>query len=473
MPSLETLIRSKPLLTYFFLWLLFLYLGHFHEPWRDEAQAYMLAADSASLSEMLHNLRYEGHPPLWHLLLRLISKSGLSGPDALWITQATIAAGTATLWLILCPLNFPLRLLSLFSYFFLYEYGIIARTYSLACLLWMIALLAPPRPLRVAAALLVAFTSLYGWVLTLIYWLNLELQREGCLRTRLIFASNLALAAWLTIPSPQQDFFHPTYLSQLPRWSDLTTAITRFFSTLAPITFRWPYFWENHPHTQIPNLLFTLLFLIILTILLRKSSRNTKILLLTSLSIFLTISLCIYSGGYRHNGHWFLIILALMSRDRDWLRDNLRRWTLVTIMVLSMLGGVRHLIKDIRHPFSAAPLAAEIIREELKKNPSLQLVGGIDYTVSSIAYQLGRPIYYLNRGEFGTFVKWDRHRKRSPKDIHQDLQNWITKRNALFVFDTQFAQPFTPLLNSCCIHIATFHAAFVLDESYEIWTLKN
>ena len=40
-----------------------------HEMWRDELQAWLLARDSISITELFQNLKYEGHPGLWHLLL--------------------------------------------------------------------------------------------------------------------------------------------------------------------------------------------------------------------------------------------------------------------------------------------------------------------------------------------------------------------------------------------------------------------
>lgn len=41
----------------------------FHEPWFDESQAWAIAK-TASYKEILFTLpHYEGHPPLWHLIL--------------------------------------------------------------------------------------------------------------------------------------------------------------------------------------------------------------------------------------------------------------------------------------------------------------------------------------------------------------------------------------------------------------------
>lgn len=49
----------------------------FHEPWFDEAQSWLIARDS-SFSELL-TLRphYEGHPPLWTLILSIPAKTGV------------------------------------------------------------------------------------------------------------------------------------------------------------------------------------------------------------------------------------------------------------------------------------------------------------------------------------------------------------------------------------------------------------
>ena len=44
-----------------------------HEPWRDEAQAWLIARD-ISLFDIFNYMKYEGHPCLWHLLLMLFAK---------------------------------------------------------------------------------------------------------------------------------------------------------------------------------------------------------------------------------------------------------------------------------------------------------------------------------------------------------------------------------------------------------------
>lgn len=48
-----------------------------HEPWRDEAQAWLLARDSISIRALLGQMGYEGTPALCHLILYLPAQLGL------------------------------------------------------------------------------------------------------------------------------------------------------------------------------------------------------------------------------------------------------------------------------------------------------------------------------------------------------------------------------------------------------------
>ncbi len=51
--------------------------GLHHEPWADEAQSWLLARDTSSFSALLSATRFEGTPPLWHIVLKLFYICGL------------------------------------------------------------------------------------------------------------------------------------------------------------------------------------------------------------------------------------------------------------------------------------------------------------------------------------------------------------------------------------------------------------
>jgi len=110
----------------------------FHEPWFDEAQAWQIAK-CASLKEILFKLpHYEGHPPLWHLILAVPAKSGVPFEIGLKLTGFLITSMSAALMLFRSKLPRAARLLLPFSYFFFYQYGVIVRPYCLMLLVMLV-----------------------------------------------------------------------------------------------------------------------------------------------------------------------------------------------------------------------------------------------------------------------------------------------------------------------------------------------
>ncbi len=142
----------------------------FHEPWFDEAQAWLISRD-ASIGDILFlRPHYEGHPPLWHLLLALPAKLGCPYEPSLKVTQFVFAAAVVWVILFLSPFPRPLRLGLPFTYFFLYQYGAIARPYAMLGLaLFLTAHFwkrrnEKPWPIVLSLAFL-CLTSAYGIVL--------------------------------------------------------------------------------------------------------------------------------------------------------------------------------------------------------------------------------------------------------------------------------------------------------------------
>ena len=117
---------------------LFLAVGAFtashHEMWRDEIQAWLLARDSTSVFNLFANLKYEGHPGLWHLCLMPLSRISHS-PVMMQMFHLLITGITVYLFVRYAPFNWFQKLLFCFGYFVLYEYAIVARNYALGMLL--------------------------------------------------------------------------------------------------------------------------------------------------------------------------------------------------------------------------------------------------------------------------------------------------------------------------------------------------
>ncbi len=145
-----------------------------HEPWADEAQAWLIARDMGWTAMVLHGVRYEGSPALWHSILWVLVRLHVSFTAMRWIGGAFAAAGTAV-FIGCAPFFRLLRLLLPFTFFLAYQQAVIARSYVLvgllafgaAALLRWSLLSARPTVLALSLLLgLLANVSVHGFVLS-------------------------------------------------------------------------------------------------------------------------------------------------------------------------------------------------------------------------------------------------------------------------------------------------------------------
>lgn len=109
-----------------------------HEYWFDEAQAWNIARDN-DIAGIFGMMKYEGHPPLWHLVLKIFISFGCS-----WRALGLISWGASTLTAAVIIFAIPakpyLKAAMLLSGGMLYVNSVISRVYCLINLL--VALLA-------------------------------------------------------------------------------------------------------------------------------------------------------------------------------------------------------------------------------------------------------------------------------------------------------------------------------------------
>lgn len=124
-----------------------------HEPWADEAQAWQLARSLSLHDLFVTYLHYEVHPILWYILLRILNLAGISYTGMHWICGAIGVAGTA-LFLFCSPFPKYLKALLPFTYFLLFQYVVVARSYVFVPpMLYLIAWRWKKNPLLIAVIL--------------------------------------------------------------------------------------------------------------------------------------------------------------------------------------------------------------------------------------------------------------------------------------------------------------------------------
>jgi hypothetical protein len=109
-----------------------------HEPWRDEIRAFAISLHANSPGSLITLIQHEGHPPLWHILLKPFTLF----PNEQSLKLAGLMTGVASAWLLYrMPLTLWIRAGILLNYYWIYEYVVISRSYALGFLLSTLGLL--------------------------------------------------------------------------------------------------------------------------------------------------------------------------------------------------------------------------------------------------------------------------------------------------------------------------------------------
>ncbi|MBR4111100.1 MAG: hypothetical protein IKK43_05390 [Clostridia bacterium] len=105
----------------------------FHEPWRDEAQAWLIARDT-NVIEMFSLSKYEGSPMLWHLLINVLTTLNL---PYISMRILHLVLNVCAIFILnkYAPFNKYIKFGITFSHMMAYEYLAIARSYVLVPLL--------------------------------------------------------------------------------------------------------------------------------------------------------------------------------------------------------------------------------------------------------------------------------------------------------------------------------------------------
>lgn len=114
-----------------------------HEPWRDEANVWLMAKE-LSPARLFAEIRYQGHPCLWYLIVMPFAKAGLSF-RAIGFISYFIMALTAGIYLFKAPIHPVVKAFSLFCPAFSYFYTVIARNYCLIALILILLAVCYPK----------------------------------------------------------------------------------------------------------------------------------------------------------------------------------------------------------------------------------------------------------------------------------------------------------------------------------------
>jgi hypothetical protein len=407
-----------------------------HEMWRDELHCWLVARDSATPWDVVHNRAYDGQPPLWYLLLWVLEKT-THAPVVMRVVHVAIAAACVWVFALKAPVPRAVRALFPFGYFLAYEYVALSRCYGLALLLVLLLCdnhrrrLERPWTTGVLLALLALTTTVATVVATayaaalFVEWVYDRRSRAwipiGCTALAVIAA---AACAW---PPADSTVTHIQWPKELP--SD--DAPTRIIAGLLPIPRPYFFFWNSNALLAIESFrriaLVPSLLLAAWVVFVLARDRAAAIVFGLGAAMLVGLFALVYGGDVRHHGFFFVLFLMGVWIARSApagqasggrvsrFRDAALLPTLGAVLALHVPGAAIAIAYDTLYVFSSGTRAADALVERgLSK---ALLVAEFDYPATAALGQLGDAVAYSPRtGRPFSFVRWTASRHWDPTD---------------------------------------------------------
>lgn len=395
----------------------------FHEAWRDEAQAWLLARE-LSFVELISQMKYEGHFLLWYLILMPFAKLGFP-----YITTNIISwfITVISAWLILryAPFKAYKKYLFIFSFPMLYLFPIISRCYCLIPLaITLIAIFYKERkakPIRyvLAVALLanthIIMLGMVGILLLEFYIEQFKERKNNTKEVNMKTVWSLILIIILLI------------LSGAPLINSLTTNEGVFFENsfiikIFDMLVIEPYIMILNIYCAFSNNSYILVVIIVLiSIFILEEIINYKKDFIKIVLILLwqyMIGAFIFGISYQRAATGILVILFYRwirayrtQKEIKKVDKKINEIVLVALLIINIIGGIIFIYVEINNNYSSAYQVGEYINNNIEEN-SIMITGSQSYCSAIIPYLSSKAkFYYIQEDKYFTYTVWNEKNK--------------------------------------------------------------
>jgi hypothetical protein len=409
-------------------------------------------------------------------------------PAAFQIFHLAVISSAVFIFNKYSPFNRLQKLFFTFSYFVLFEYGIISRDSSMLLLLLFFSVYLITREKRhsvliALSLLLLANHHLYGVFFSISLYTYIVFHIAGRAKEftpkekKSLFISGLLLATGAIYIFLQYYLLikfnrYSADFGQAPYFMTLRSIWNAFFPI--PKTggihfwntniFPFPYMFDkNSAATEFVsagNIVATAFSLLILSAGVVIFSRKIPVMIVFILNTLMQLLFLQYASVFyiRYQGPLFMIfiysywLLSHSDNKLPWYTfNNISHFFnrplfismiksaspfLTFILSVQFCSGIFCYIQDARYPFTASYEAAKYIKD--KKLNSGIMVGYIDYVAQAISGHLNQKMYYPQSGNFGTHVKWLDPNRREIIPIDEAVEKALSihgasKKNVLLL----------------------------------------
>ncbi len=463
-----------------------------HELWADEANCFLVGKDSHSISELLDNCRYEGHPLLWNFLIYFVTRF-THNPVSMQVLNMVLAVVNVFLILRYAPFPRYIQVLLVFGYFSLFEYGVISRNYMLVFVL-LTAYLAMTFNrnnrywLQLIVLLLLAHTHLFGLVIAVCLFIidfpYRRLSAPGIAAKLIPFVFIAALVFSILRINPAADDIRMTAYNNAPlisaeRFKKVAGVPVKAFLHIPNLANPNP--WNrstiivSYPRLA---LVLGLLLIIIPGILFRKSLKLLVLFYGALLGIVLSAFVSPLMVAPRHASFLFLALLACWWRSYHdpHIPDFTRRLTgliYAPIFILQLACGLLMYREDWQRPFSNGKQVAEFIKQH---NPQqLPVAMSNQGSGQPISVYLDQSLFYPEKQGMGSFSAMNTTPFLQPVDsAFARTLRWAKSKQSdawLVLNIDRNKEPYAvPVFADS---VAAFNGAIVESENYTLYYITH
>lgn len=411
-----------------------LFLVLHHEIWRDEAQVWLLVKYS-NLPQIFERLIHEGHPPLFYLMTMFFQKIGLSILSMQLLCWLSSVFGVFLL-LQYSPFKWWLNISIILSAGFIYEFPVVARSYSLIpCLVFLSAILYPrakEHPILYGAVLFVLsqiHSIMLGFISILIALFLFDSVKyknfsKGAVFGFILSSSGVLLTVVRSFLSVSSNYF-----IDLPHNNSILfqtmSVLYQFFTT--PISSSLP------TGYILVLILYFIIFCVLFGFLFKLSKRA---FLIATAGVFYQFYVYIhYYADVLFSNRVFCAYLIMLfafwlafkeSKDKEKLITK-TSVTLAVFFLMTTLNGLNMCRMEVLYNYSAAKPTAEYIIKNIDKE-SVLLSDTFPMTESVFVYlPEGYNIIDVNNDKPITFVVWKKNLINRLKA--QDWKDYILSHN--------------------------------------------
>jgi hypothetical protein len=480
-----------------------------HEMWRDELQAWLIGRDSPSLRDLFANYRYESHPGVWFAILYLLTRF-TRNPAAMQVSHLIIAAAVIFIFARFSPFTNAQKVLFSFGYFPFYEYAVISRNYAIGilCIFSFCALFQTrtKRYLFLSSILFVlANTSVYGLILAMCFGLtllfecmidrgmrrSLPARKSDLIISVLVFALGIVTSIAQILP-PADRAVVGTWVTRPDRFSVVKTLMTVWMSYIPIPSLSSYQFWNTNIlldgslGSQMNICAGISLGLLAISVGLFVRKPVVLFLYLSGTLGLLAFIYAVVFGKLAHHGHLFILFVASLWISQYYTETRLVHGLATTIaeaadrvgkkFVMVMLyadlaAGLIAFGTDVLHPFSASKEASRFIAS--RQSGDMLIAGSRDSPVSPLSAYLNSKIYYPESDRFGSFIVWNRKRKRlDAPEVLEKVGQLITheKKDVLLVLNYRLLAHRPDLTIS---KLSEFSHSIIPDETYYLYLVQR